>query len=53
MNARPKARFTLEPIYFLTAIVVLVHTSFGGSRILLSLYALSLGGTPFITNTFL
>jgi MFS family permease len=48
VNTRPKARFTLEPIYFLTAIVVLVHTSFGGSRILLSLYALSVGGTPFI-----
>ena len=48
MNATRKPRWSLEPIYFLTAIVVLVHTSFGGSRILLSLYALSLGGTPFI-----
>jgi len=48
VNAPRKARFALEPIYFLTLIVVLVHTSFGGSRILLSLYALSLGGTPFI-----
>ena len=43
-----KERFALEPIYLLTAIVVLVHVSFGGSRILLSLYALSIGGTPFI-----
>ena len=48
MNATRKSRRSLEPIYFLTLIVVLVHTSFGGSRILLSLYALSLGGTPFI-----
>ena len=48
MPETPKSRFSLEPIYVLTIIVVLVHTSFGGSRILLSLYALSLGGTPFI-----
>jgi MFS family permease len=43
-----KALRALEPIYLLTFIVVLVHVSFGGSRILLSLYALSLGGTPLI-----
>ena len=48
MNASRQSRWSLEPIYFLTIVVVLVHTSFGGSRILLSLYALSLGGTPFI-----
>lgn len=43
-----KLRPPTDPIYLLTAIVVLVHVSFGGSRILLSLYALSLGGTPLI-----
>ena len=43
-----KALRSVDPIYLLTAIVVLVHVSFGGSRILLSLYALSLGGTPFV-----
>ena len=43
-----KARSPLDPIFLLTAIVVLVHVSFGGSRILLSLYALSQGGTPLI-----
>jgi MFS family permease len=43
-----KARSPLDPIYLLTAIVVLVHVSFGGSRILLSLYALTLGGTPLV-----
>ena len=48
MSARAPSRWSLEPIYFLTIIVVLVHTSFGGSRIVLSLYALSLGGTPLI-----
>jgi len=48
VSARPSSRGWIEPIYFLTTVVVLVHTSFGGSRILLSLYALSLGGTPLI-----
>jgi MFS family permease len=43
-----KARTPLDPIFLLTAIVVLVHVSFGGSRVLLSLYALTLGGTPLI-----
>ncbi len=43
-----KARLPLDPIYLLTAIVVLVQVSFGGSRILLSLYALTLGGTPLV-----
>jgi MFS family permease len=43
-----KTRLPRDPIYLLTALVVLVHVSFGGSRILLSLYALSLGGTPLI-----
>ena len=43
-----KARPPLDPIFLLTAIVVLVHVSFGGSRILLSLYALSQGGTPLV-----
>jgi MFS family permease len=43
-----KTRLPRDPIYLLTAIVVLVHVSFGGSRILLSLYALTLGGTPLI-----
>ena len=43
-----KARAPLDPIFLLTAIVVLVHVSFGGSRILLSLYALTLGGTPLV-----
>jgi MFS family permease len=43
-----KALAALDPIFLLTAIVVLVHVGFGGSRILLSLYALSLGGTPLI-----
>lgn len=37
-----------DPIFLLTAIVVLMHVSFGGSRILLSLYALELGGTPLL-----
>jgi MFS family permease len=41
-------RKSLDPIYLLTAIVVLMHVSFGGSRILLSLYALELGGTPLL-----
>lgn len=38
----------IDPIYFVTAIVVLVHVSFGGSRILLSLYALTLHASPFV-----
>ena len=38
----------IDPVFVLTAIVVLMHVSFGGSRILLSLYALELGGTPFL-----
>lgn len=42
------ARKPLEPIYLLVAVVVLTHVSFGGSRILVSLYALSLGATPFM-----
>ena len=44
-------RKPLDPIFLLTAIVVLMHVSFGGSRILLSLYALSLGGTPILIGT--
>lgn len=43
-----KARQPLDPIYLLTAIVVLVHVSFGGSRVLLPLYALALEGTPLV-----
>ena len=39
---------SFDPIFVLTAIVVLMHVSFGGSRILLSLYALELGGTPLL-----
>lgn len=46
-------RRPFDPIYLLTAIVVLVHVSFGGSRILLALYALSLGGTPFIIGALI
>jgi len=42
------ARKPADPIYLLTAIVVLTHVSFGGSRILVSLYALSLGASPFL-----
>lgn len=42
------SRKSFDPIFLLTAIVVLMHVSFGGSRILLSLYALALGGTPFL-----
>lgn len=38
----------LDPIYVVTAIVVLTHVSFGGSRILLSLYALTLHASPFV-----
>lgn len=45
------ARKSLDPIYLLTAIVVLTHVSFGGSRILLSLYALERGGTPLLIGT--
>jgi MFS family permease len=45
-SSRPPRR--LDPIYFVTAIVVLVHVSFGGSRILLSLYALTLHASPFV-----
>jgi MFS family permease len=41
-------RKPLDPIYVLTTIVVLTHVSFGGSRILLSLYALERGGTPML-----
>ena len=37
-----------DPIYFVSGIVVLTHISFGGSRILLALYALSLDATPFV-----
>ena len=42
------SRQPFDPIFVLTAIVVAMHVSFGGSRILLSLYALALGGTPFL-----
>jgi len=42
------ARKPLDPIFLLTAIVVFAHVSFGGSRILVSLYALSLGASPFL-----
>lgn len=38
----------VDPIYLLTGIVVLVHVSYGGSRILVSLYALSFGASPLL-----
>jgi MFS family permease len=44
----PASSKPFDPIVVLTAIVVAMHVSFGGSRILLSLYALALGGTPFL-----
>lgn len=40
-------RKALDPIFLVTGIVLLVHVSFGGNRILVSLYALSLGASPF------
>ena len=46
MSTSSARRF--DPVVLLTAIVVLMHVSFGGSRILLSLYALALGGTPLL-----
>jgi len=45
-SSKPTRRF--DPIFFVTAIVVLVHVSFGGSRILLSLYALQLHASTFV-----
>jgi MFS family permease len=48
VSERSKSSRRLDPIYFATAIVVLVHVSFGGSRILISLYALALHASPFV-----
>lgn len=48
MSQRSEPSRRIDPIYVVTAIVVLVHVSFGGSRILLSLYALTLHASPFV-----
>jgi MFS family permease len=41
----------LNPIYPIVLMVVLNHVSFGGSRILVSLYALELSATPLVIGT--
>ncbi len=46
-------RKPLEPIYALTVVVVLSHISFGASRVLLTLYALSLDASTFVIGTLI
>jgi len=41
----------LEPIYSLTLVVVLAHVSYNGSRILISLFAISLDASAFVIGT--
>src|SRR5262245_26452660 len=36
------------PFLFILAVTLLIHTSFKGSKVLLSLYAIELGANPFL-----